>query len=75
MRLIRPDRRWYAKLHILLRDVSSLPLKPSCFLEMLIYQTRVAIYSAGAGGNYILDATDMLEFLPVTHTWLVTFSK
>jgi hypothetical protein len=33
----------------------------------------VAIYSAGAGGNYILDATNLLEFLPVTHTWLVTF--
>jgi hypothetical protein len=33
----------------------------------------VAIYSAGAGGNYILDATNFLEFLPVTHTWLVTF--
>lgn len=33
----------------------------------------VAIYSAGAGGNYILDATNFLEFLPTTHTWLVTF--
>ncbi|KAK9369045.1 putative sugar transporter [Lipomyces kononenkoae] len=33
----------------------------------------VAIYSAGAGGNYILDATNFLEFLPVTHSWLVTF--
>ena len=33
----------------------------------------MAIYSAGAGGNYILDATNLLEFLPVTHTWLVTF--
>jgi hypothetical protein len=33
----------------------------------------VAIYSAGAGGNYILDATNFLEFLPTSHTWLVTF--
>jgi hypothetical protein len=33
----------------------------------------VAIYSAGAGGNYILDATNFLEFLPSTHAWLVTF--
>jgi hypothetical protein len=35
--------------------------------------TSVAIYSAGAGGNYILDATNFLEFLPTSHTWLVTF--
>lgn len=34
---------------------------------------RVAIYSAGAGGNYILDATNFLEFLPTNHAWLVTF--
>ncbi|PMD42102.1 MFS general substrate transporter [Hyaloscypha variabilis F] len=34
---------------------------------------RVAIYSAGAGGNYILDATNFLEFLPTSHAWLVTF--
>lgn len=33
----------------------------------------MAIYSAGAGGNYILDATNFLEFLPVSHAWLVTF--
>ncbi|KAL4787702.1 major facilitator superfamily domain-containing protein [Aspergillus varians] len=33
----------------------------------------VAIYSAGAGGNYVLDATNFLEFLPVSHSWLVTF--
>ncbi|KAL4792451.1 major facilitator superfamily domain-containing protein [Aspergillus venezuelensis] len=33
----------------------------------------VAIYSAGAGGNYVLDATNFLEFLPVSHAWLVTF--
>ncbi|GKZ27979.1 hypothetical protein AbraCBS73388_007983, partial [Aspergillus brasiliensis] len=32
----------------------------------------VAIYSAGAGGNYILDATNFLEFLPVVYSWLVT---
>ncbi|BCS27349.1 MFS transporter [Aspergillus puulaauensis] len=33
----------------------------------------VAIYSAGAGGNYVLDATNFLEFLPASHAWLVTF--
>lgn len=33
----------------------------------------VVIYSAGAEGNYILDATNFLEFLPRTHAWLVTF--
>jgi hypothetical protein len=33
----------------------------------------VALYSAGAGGNYILDATNLLEFLPSSHTFLVTF--
>lgn len=33
----------------------------------------MAIYSAGAGGNYILDATNFLEFLPTSHAWLVTF--
>lgn len=33
---------------------------------------RVAIYSAGAGGNYILDAVNFLEFLPRSHTYLVT---
>jgi Major Facilitator Superfamily len=33
----------------------------------------VAIYSAGAGGNYILDATNLLEFLPGNRAWLVTF--
>ncbi|KAL1965891.1 hypothetical protein VTN77DRAFT_5024 [Rasamsonia byssochlamydoides] len=37
------------------------------------FSTMVAVYSAGAGGNYILDATNFLEFLPVTHAWLVTF--
>ena len=39
----------------------------------LIGIVRVAIYSAGAGGNYILDATNFLEFLPTSHAWLVTF--
>lgn len=33
----------------------------------------MAIYSAGAGGNYILDATNFLEFLPGPQAWLVTF--
>ncbi|UKZ46126.1 hypothetical protein TrVGV298_000324 [Trichoderma virens] len=37
------------------------------------FAALVALYSAGAGGNYILDATNLLEFLPTSHTWLVTF--
>ncbi|KAK1243999.1 hypothetical protein MKX08_002137 [Trichoderma sp. CBMAI-0020] len=37
------------------------------------FSAIVAIYSAGAGGNYILDATNFLEFLPTSHAWLVTF--
>ncbi|KAF1814743.1 MFS general substrate transporter [Eremomyces bilateralis CBS 781.70] len=37
------------------------------------FATLVALYSAGAGGNYILDATNFLEFLPTSHHWLVTF--
>ncbi|KAH0846390.1 hypothetical protein AYO21_07480 [Fonsecaea monophora] len=37
------------------------------------FSAMVAIYSAGAGGNYILDATNLLEFLPSSHAWLVTF--
>ena len=37
------------------------------------FAAMVAIYSAGAGGNYILDATNFLEFLPTSHAWLVTF--
>ena len=39
----------------------------------MLIRSSVAIYSAGAGGNYILDATNFLEFLPSTHAWLVTF--
>lgn len=34
---------------------------------------RVALYSAAVGGNYILDATALLEFLPTKNSWLVTF--
>ncbi|CZR53383.1 related to synaptic vesicle transporter SV2 (major facilitator superfamily) [Phialocephala subalpina] len=37
------------------------------------FSAIVAIYSAGAGGNYILDATNFLEFLPGRYAWLVTF--
>ncbi|EXJ87457.1 hypothetical protein A1O3_04417 [Capronia epimyces CBS 606.96] len=37
------------------------------------FSAMVAIYSAGAGGNYILDATNLIEFLPSRHYWLVTF--
>lgn len=43
-------------------------------MPKLTYNThRVAIYSAGAGGNFILDASSFLEFLPTSHLWLVTF--
>ena len=40
---------------------------------MLRHHLSVAFYSAGAGGNYILDATNFLEFLPTKSAWLVTF--
>lgn len=46
---------------------------PPAVLICNLTSRRVAIYSAGAGGNYVLDATNLLEFLPVSHTWLVTF--
>lgn len=32
-----------------------------------------AIYSAGAGGNYIIDTRSFLEFLPTSHLWLISF--
>ncbi|KAL9079821.1 MAG: hypothetical protein Q9157_001330 [Trypethelium eluteriae] len=41
--------------------------------DYISFAAIVAIYSACAGGNYILDATNFLEFLPTTHAWLVTF--
>jgi hypothetical protein len=34
---------------------------------------RVALYSSAVGGNYILDATNLLEFVPNKYSWLVTF--
>ncbi|KAG8533976.1 uncharacterized protein KY384_001719 [Bacidia gigantensis] len=37
------------------------------------FATMVTIYSAAAGGNYILDATNLIEFLPAAWSWLVTF--
>ncbi|KAL8747402.1 MAG: hypothetical protein Q9190_000706 [Brigantiaea leucoxantha] len=37
------------------------------------FAAMVAIYSAGAGGNYILDATNFLEFIPTKWAWLLTF--
>lgn len=33
---------------------------------------RVALYSSAVGGNYILDATNLLEFVPNGYSWLVT---
>ncbi|KAL2818239.1 MFS general substrate transporter [Aspergillus cavernicola] len=37
------------------------------------FATLVSLYSAAVGGNYILDATTLLEFLPARKSWLVTF--
>ncbi|KAI9930680.1 hypothetical protein ASPWEDRAFT_171304 [Aspergillus wentii DTO 134E9] len=37
------------------------------------FATLVALYSAAVGGNYILDSTTLLEFLPARKSWLVTF--
>ncbi|KAJ6023466.1 uncharacterized protein N7446_013828 [Penicillium canescens] len=37
------------------------------------FATLVALYSAAVGGNYILDSVTLLEFLPATKSWLVTF--
>lgn len=70
MRCFRTDRWRNAELYLLCRDVS-IPTR-SCPSSLTI-PSSVAIYSAGAGGNYILDATNFLEFLPSTHAWLVTF--
>ena len=67
------SRCWrHAWLHILQYNVSSPWLIPGIYSLTDLYY-RVAIYSAGAGGNYILDATNFIEFLPVSHGWLVTF--
>ncbi|KAL2867853.1 MFS general substrate transporter [Aspergillus lucknowensis] len=38
-----------------------------------IFVLVVALYSTAVGGNYILDSTSLLEFLPNGHSWLVTF--
>ena len=48
-------------------------LVQTCPYSWLTCLARVAIYSAGAGGNYIPDATNFLEFLPTRWAWLVTF--
>ncbi|KAL2796215.1 MFS general substrate transporter [Aspergillus keveii] len=37
------------------------------------FAALVALYSWAVGGNYILDSTSLLEFLPSGHSWLVTF--
>ncbi|KAL3472072.1 MFS general substrate transporter [Aspergillus californicus] len=37
------------------------------------FASMVAIYSAANGGNYILDTTNLVEFLPTSHSWLTTF--
>ncbi|KAL4865951.1 hypothetical protein BDV12DRAFT_187767 [Aspergillus spectabilis] len=37
------------------------------------FAALVALYSFAVGGNYILDSTSLLEFLPTAHSWLVTF--
>ncbi|KAF7192702.1 Major facilitator-type transporter hxnZ [Pseudocercospora fuligena] len=41
--------------------------------DYISFATMVAIYSAAAGGGYIIDATNLFEFLPRSHAWLVTF--
>jgi hypothetical protein len=70
LRHIRLDRWGNARICFFCDDVSMLCLT----LESSTYSCNsVAIYSAGAGGNYILDATNFLEFLPTSHTFLVTF--
>ncbi|KAF1992996.1 hypothetical protein P154DRAFT_107409 [Amniculicola lignicola CBS 123094] len=33
----------------------------------------LALHSAGAGGNYILDATNLLEFLPTSQNCFLIF--
>lgn len=35
-------------------------------------KSRVTLYSSAVGGNYILDSTGLLEFVPRTHGWLAT---
>ncbi|GFG07885.1 uncharacterized MFS-type transporter PB1E7.08c [Aspergillus udagawae] len=37
------------------------------------FAALVALYSTAVGGNYILDTTSLLEFLPSGYSWLVTF--
>ncbi|KAL2825518.1 MFS general substrate transporter [Aspergillus pseudoustus] len=37
------------------------------------FAVLVTLYSTAVGGNYILDSTSLLEFLPNGHSWLVTF--
>lgn len=71
LRDIRVDRRRHAELHILRRDVGSRPMTAGVCYQADV--TRVTIYSAAAGGNYILDATNLIEFLPASFAWLVTF--
>ena len=70
LRCLRLDRWRNAKLHFPRSDVS---LPSSLLITYVIDVFRVAIYSACAGGGYILDATNFLEFLPTTYAWLVTF--
>ncbi|KAH8690477.1 major facilitator superfamily domain-containing protein [Talaromyces proteolyticus] len=41
--------------------------------DYISFSALVALYSAAVGGNYILDSTNMLEFLPNKYSWLVTF--
>ena len=72
MRNFRADRRRNAQLHLFRSHVSPLRWMTLIF-QYLIHHPRVAIYSAGAGGNYILDATNFLEFVPTNWAWLLTF--
>lgn len=74
MRILCTYRWGDAELHLFRRIVrikNSFESLDPFFL--LTHHPSVAIYSAGAGGNYILDATNFLEFLPTKWAWLLTF--
>ena len=61
----------HAELHLFCSDVSRLATIDYSLRRF--DNVRVTIYSAAAGGNYILDATNLIEFLPASYAWLVTF--
>ena len=69
--IIRGNRGGYAKLHLVCSNVC---LRASTPYDYGVkFSKMVTIYSAAAGGNYIIDATNLIEFLPASFAWLVTF--